>query len=158
MFKWLSSLDRSYVFALSAFFSALFATVALSARFLTRDDADQSTKLLTVILVTLPVLIVATPLIALPQHPGPRRRNDKVNSLAATIILMIYSGLMFTPIGVFYLPALVFSASSSVSMFFGRKKYAVSEQMTGVRTSTNRPRMSSDAGNSGRRRKKRNRK
>ncbi|MDA0676976.1 MAG: hypothetical protein O2788_03100 [Chloroflexi bacterium] len=158
MFKWLSSLDRSYVFALSAFFSALFATIALSSTLITRQDADQATKLLSVLLVILPLFIVVTPLVALPRQPGPRFRHDKVNSLTATVILTIYVGMMFNPIGVFYLPALVFSVSSSVSMFFGRKKYATAEGTADIRVSGSRPRMSGNAVPESRRRKKRNRK
>jgi FtsH-binding integral membrane protein len=158
IFRWLSGLDRSYVFALSALVAALFATVALTGMLTTRSDSDQATKILGLILVVLPLFIAGTPLIALPQRPGPRYRNDKVNSIAATAILAVYSGLLFSPIGVFYLPALVFSASSSVSLFFGRKKYAVAAEVAkDIRVASALPRLSSDEATEGRRRKKRNR-
>ena len=126
--RWIATLDRSYFLALSAFVAAIVASVFVSFAPAT-ELPDGSTLTLiedigaaVLILILLPVLVLAAPLVALPQSPGPRRRNDKINSVASTGVLLAFSVAFLSSLGLFYVPALMLTTASSVSLFFGRSR------------------------------------
>lgn len=124
--RWLAGLDRSYFLALSAFIAAIIA--ALFVAFApTVELLDGSAMTLiedsgagVIVLILLPVLVLGAPLIALPQAPGPRRKNDKINSVASTGVLLAFTVAFLPWLGVFYMPAVILSVASSVSLYFGR--------------------------------------
>lgn len=126
--RWFIRLDRSYFLALSAFMAAFVASLLLA--FIPQVERDDGTILTliedsgvgVIVLLVLPVLVMAAPLLALPQAPGDRNRNDKVNSIASTGVLLAFVVAFLTSIGLPYLPALIFSIASSVSLFFGRDR------------------------------------
>lgn len=138
--RWMSGLDRSYFFAFSAFVAAIISSIALVfAPIVERFDGSEVTLIedsggIVIVLLILPILVLGSPLIALPQKPGPRRRNDKINSIAATFVLLAFVFIAFVDFGLFYMPALILSVASSVSLFFGssRKAAATSEADSSV--------------------------
>ncbi len=125
--RWLSSLDRSYFFAISAFISGVVISAALifAPVVQTADGGDISLLerdgALILILLALPLFVLATPLVSLPQNPAPILRSHKVNGAAATFILFAFVFISLPSFGLFYVPALVFSIASTVSLYFGRK-------------------------------------
>ncbi len=126
--RWFSRLDRSYFFAISALISALIVSIALTfAPIAQRVDGSDVSLIerdgaIILILLILPVFVLATPLIALPQAPGPRLRSHKINSAAATVVLVGFAAVSLPTFGLFYGPSLIFSMASSVSLFFGRDR------------------------------------
>ena len=129
--RWLSTLDRSYFFALSAFVTSIVTGVLLLfLPIVTLFDGSQITLLedagaIALILLVLPVLVVGSPLIALPQKPGPRLRHHKINSIAATFVLMAFVFVSFPTFQLAYFPSLIMSVASSVSLYFGRSRKVV---------------------------------
>ncbi len=122
--RWLSGLDRSYFFAVSSVISATIISVVVGI-LVALNPPDEATDgvdaLLIIVLLALPVLVVATPLISLPQRTTVIRGNHKVNGAAATLILLAYVVVSVGLFGLFYVPALIFSVASTVSLFFGRR-------------------------------------
>ncbi len=127
--RWLSSLDRSYFFAISALITGLIVTAALTFAPIARaDDGGGDISLLErdgpiiLILLALPLFVLATPLVSLPQKPSPIERSHKINSGASTFILLAFIGISLPSFGLFYIPSLIFSMASTASLFFGRRK------------------------------------
>ena len=151
--RWFLKLDRSYFFAISAFFASLLASLVLVfAPVDTRFDGSAVTLVeneggAVIIMLVLPVLVLASPLIALPQKPGPRSRNDKINSFAATGVILAFVIAFLAWIGMFYMPALMMSIASTVSLYFGRNRVPVTESPDsggGMRLSKQAKRRSSE--------------
>ena len=129
--RWLSTLDRSYFFALSAFVTSIVTGVLLLfLPIITRFDGSEVTILedggaAALILLILPVFVVGSPLIALPQKPGPRYRQHKINSVAATVVLLAFVFISLPTFQLSYLPTLIMSVASSASLYFGRNRKPV---------------------------------
>ena len=128
--RWIARLERSYFLALSGFIAVIVASIFVTFAPAT-ELTDGSTLTLmedvgagVLILILMPVLVLAVPLVALPQAPGPRRRNDKVNSVASTVVMLAFTIIFPPPFGLFYVPALILSASSSASLIVGRRGQA----------------------------------
>jgi hypothetical protein len=86
--RWLARLDRSYFLAISAFVASIVAAIFLSLLPLAGQDDGSTISLIEesgaviIVLFLLPVMVMSAPLIALPREPGPRQKNDKINSVA----------------------------------------------------------------------------
>lgn len=132
--RWLSRLDRSYFFALSALVSALAVSIALAFAPVVQaaDGSDISLVnrdgAIVYILLLMPLFVLATPLISLPQNPAPIERSHRINSVAATFILFAFVGISLGSFGLFYGPSLIFSIASSSALFFGRKPRAAIQE------------------------------
>ncbi len=129
--RWLTGLDRSYFFALSAFVMGMVASLSL-AFVVSYERTDGSSRTLieqngafVILLLVLPVLVLGTPLIALPRRPGPRSKNDKINGVASTVVLLAFVAISIWSLGIFYIPALILSTASSVSLYFGKNRKGV---------------------------------
>ncbi len=142
LLRWISRLDRSYFFAISSLISTLVVSIALAfAPVVQAVDGSDISLLerdgaIVLILLVLPVLVLAAPLISLPQNPAPIERSHKVNSVATTFILFVFVGISLSTFGLFYGPALIFSIASTSALFFGRKgrgRKTVADQKANVR-------------------------
>lgn len=148
MLRWIAGLDRSYFLALSAFVAAIVASVFVVFAPATELPDGSTLTLLedigaaVLILILLPVLVLAAPLVALPQAPGVRRRNDKINSIASTGVMLAFAVAFLSSLGLFYVPALILATASSASLFFGRRKRAGTAPDTGPGSGNDRVRSS----------------
>lgn len=135
--RWLSRLDRSYFFAISSLISAIVVSLVFAVTLVlaTLDDSDTSLSDLgagvALALIILPLFIAAVPLISLPRHPAPIGRNHKVNGVGTTLLLFGFIVVTIDVFGLYYGPSLIFSISSSIALFFGRKRKLVQQELTG---------------------------
>jgi len=170
--RWLARLDRSYFFALSAFISAVAISLALAFTPIgERPDGSNASLFETegaivLMLLILPVLVVGTPLLSIPQTPGPRDRSHKINSIAAAVVLLGFVLISLPSFGLFYTPPLIFTVASSVSLYFGKDRKPgfdpaarrTARNVGEIRMSGNAPADSPSPNSVCRRRKGRNRK
>lgn len=132
-----SRLDRSYFFATSALISGLVVTIALLFAPIVQSADGSDISLLerdgaiVIILLLLPLFVLATPLVSLPQITGPIDRSHKINASAATFILFVFIGISLSSFGLFYVPSFIFSTASTISLFFGRGGKAPREDAGG---------------------------
>lgn len=138
--RWMAQLDRSYFLAISAFIASIIAAIFLSfAPIAEKDDGStitliQESGAVIIVLFVLPVMVLSAPLIALPREPGTREKNDKINSVASSGVLLAYAAAFATSFGLFFVPALILTIASSASLFFGpnRKAPVISVDGDGV--------------------------
>lgn len=138
--------DRSYVFASFAFAVAFIASVYLTfAEIFTDEFADGSSSSFNgiewfgtefILLLLLPVLTMAAPLLVLSRTKEDIRRNQRINSVVSTLVIGGFVVFLFAPVGVYYFPAFIFSIASSISLFFGLdRKSSGAPPLPDVRTS-----------------------
>jgi hypothetical protein len=134
-------LDRSYVFAVSALVASIAASVYLSfAKIFVEDYTDGTSQSFTaldyygndfLILLILPLVITAGPLLVLPREKQQFKLNHRINSIVTSFVLTVFVAFGFFVTGIYYVPALIFSIASSASLFFGKDRKPASPGAVG---------------------------
>lgn len=135
--RWFGRLDRSYFFAISALISAVVVSVFLGFAPAVEATDGRSVSLIedggaiVIPLLILPLLILATPLVSLPRHTAPIDLSHKINSLASSFLFLVIAFLLGPTALVAYVPPLIFSIASTISLYFGRNRKPVEQVSKG---------------------------